>query len=306
MNNSKQRSLLEAVDSIVNKRNNDALYAQITEAICYSLQAFEDKMGVELTEEQEKLLTQIGFDQCMNRPAIKQIDLSEDVHTLINENSPEEVFSCIMEEVLLELAPLLLGLLGIGGGAAAGGAAAGGLGAAALRAGTMAAAGEVGRRVGKMGEKEVGENGIIKKKTLGEAVAPSPSTSTKLPPSVTQPAPLAPKGNTPGQQQEEEEEESQQQQQQPQSGQDPYNPYSLSAQITAQSMDAVRNPIQESIMKHKKKLFKITFMDKGMKKKGTAVSHKGVMRIVSGKSNFKVYDEKNHDVTSQFRGAPKK
>ena len=69
---------------------------------------------------------------------------------------------------------------------------------------------------------------------------------------------------------------------------------------------AVRNPIQESIMKHKKKLFKITFMDKGMKKKGTAVSHKGVMRIVSGKSNFKVYDEKNHDVTSQFRTAPKK
>jgi len=300
MNNSKQRSLLEAVHSIVNKPSNDAIYAQITEAICYSLQAFEDKMGVELTEEQEKLLTQIGFDQCMNRPAIKQIDLSEDVHTLINENSPEEVFSCIMEEVLLELAPLLLGLLGMGG-AAAGGAAAGGLGAAALRAGTMAAAGEVGRRVGKMGEKEVGENGIVKKKTLGEAAAPSPST--KLPPSVTQPASLAPKGNTPGQQPEEEEES---QQQQAQGGDETSNPYSLAGQITAQSMGDVRNPIQESIVKHKKKLFKITFMDKGMKKKGTAVSHKGVMRIVSGKSNFKVYDEKNHDVTSQFRGAPKK
>jgi hypothetical protein len=298
MNNSKQRSLLEAVNSIVNKPSNDAIYAQLSEAICYSLQAFEDKMGVELTEEQEKLLTQIGFDQCMNRPTIKQIDLSEDVHTLINENTPEEVFSCIMEEVLLELAPLLLGLLGIGGGAAAGGAAAGGLGAAALRAGTMAAAGEVGRRVGKIGEKEVGENGIVKKKTLGEATAPSPST--KLPPSVTQPAPLAPKGNTPGQQPEEEEEE------EPRYQQDPYNPYSLSAQLTAQSMSDVRNPIQESVVKHKKKLFKITFMDKGMKKKGTAVSHKGVMRIVSGKSNFKVYDEKNHDVTSQFRGAPKK
>jgi hypothetical protein len=298
MNNSKQRSLLEAVNSIVNKPSNDAIYAQLSEAICYSLQAFEDKMGVELTEEQEKLLTQIGFDQCMNRPTIKQIDLSEDVHTLINENTPEEVFSCIMEEVLLELAPLLLGLLGIGGGAAAGGAAAGGLGAAALRAGTMAAAGEVGRRVGKIGEKEVGENGIVKKKTLGEATAPSPST--KLPPSVTRPAPLTPKGNTPGQQPEEEEEE------EPRYQQDPYNPYSLSAQLTAQSMSDVRNPIQESVVKHKKKLFKITFMDKGMKKKGTAVSHKGVMRIVSGKSNFKVYDEKNHDVTSQFRGAPKK
>ena len=299
MNNTKQRSLLEAVDSIVNKRNNDALYAQITEAICYSLQAFEDKMGVELTEEQEQLLAQIGFDQCMNRPAIKQIDLSEDVHTLINENSPEEVFSCIMEEVLLELAPLLLGLLGIGGGAAAGGAAAGGLGAMALRAGTMAAAGEVGRRVGKIGEKEVGENGIVKKKTLGEAAAPP-----LPPPHVTQPAPLTPKGNTPGQQPEEEEEE--RQQQQAQGGQETSHPYSLASTLTNMSMDAVRNPIQESIVKHKKKLFKITFMDKGMKKKGTAVSHKGVMRIVSGKSNFKVYDEKNHDVTSQFRTAPKK
>ena len=77
--------------------------------------------------------------------------------------------------------------------------------------------------------------------------------------------------------------------------------------LTAQAnADVARPQLQESIMKHKKKLFKITFMDKGMKKKGTAVSHKGVMRIVSGKSNFKVYDEKNHDVTSQFRGAPKK
>ena len=195
MNNSKQRSLLEAVNSIVNKPSNDAIYAQLSEAICYSLQAFEDKMGVELTEEQEKLLTQIGFDQCMNRPTIKQIDLSEDVHTLINENSPEEVFSCIMEEVLLEFLPMLMGLLGVGG-AAAGGAAAEGLGAAALRAGTMAAAGEVGRRVGKVGEKEVGENGIIKKKTLGEA-APSPLPPPAATRTANSTAKLAPNPSKP-------------------------------------------------------------------------------------------------------------
>ena len=86
------------------------------------------------------------------------------------------------------------------------------------------------------------------------------------------------------------------------------NPYALAGQLTAASMAEVgaQRSMQESIVTHKKKLFKITFMDKGMKKKGTAVSHKGVMRIVSGKSNFKVYDEKNHDVTSQFRTAPKK
>ena len=280
MNNSKQQSLLEAVDSIVNKTNNDALYAQITETICYALQDFEDKMGVELTEEQEQLLAQIGFDQCMNRPAIKQIDLSEDVHTLINENSPEEVFSCIMEEVLLELAPFLLGL-----------------GATALRVGTMAAASEVGRRVGNIGEREVGESGRIKKK-LSEAAPGGPAPLTSLP-----------QGKTPGQlktEQEEEEEELQRRRQA--EGETTSNPYALAGQLTAASMAEVgaQRSMQESIVTHKKKLFKITFMDKGMKKKGTAVSHKGVMRIVSGKSNFKVYDEKNHDVTNQFRSAPKK
>jgi hypothetical protein len=278
MNNSKQQPLLEAVDSIVNKTNNDALYAQITETICYALQDFEDKMGVELTEEQEQLLAQIGFDQCMNRPAIKQIDLSEDVHTLINENSPEEVFSCIMEEVLLELAPFLLGL-----------------GATALRVGTMAAASQVGKN---LADNVVGESGRIKKKTLGEAAAaPAPLTSL-------------PQGKTPGQlkrEQEEEEEEELQRRRQAE-GETTSNPYALAGQLTAASMAEVgaQRSMQESIVTHKKKLFKITFMDKGMKKKGTAVSHKGVMRIVSGKSNFKVYDEKNHDVTSQFRTAPKK
>jgi len=59
------------------------------------------------------------------------------------------------------------------------------------------------------------------------------------------------------------------------------------------------------LKKHKKKVYKITFMDKGIKKKGTAVSHKGVMRIVSGKKHFKVYDERNRDVTSQFSSGKK-
>lgn len=331
MNNSKQRSLLEAVDSIVNKRNNDELYAQITEAVCYGLQAFEDKMGVELTEEQEQLLSRIGFDQCMNRPTIKQIDLSEDVHTLINENTPEEVFSCIMEEVLLEFLPVMLAALGLGGAAtgaaattaaatiatpaaaAVGGAAARGLGAMALRAGTRAAAtaagNEVGRRLGQLGEKEekeeVGENGRIEKKTLGEAAGPS---MPPPPPTATTPAPLT--GTTDTTELEPEDTSKKKKKNKTNDTQayggtnttDPYGIQMMTQQRAEQEVAALR----ESIMKHKKKLFKITFMDKGMKKKGTAVSHKGVMRIVNGKSNFKVYDEKNHDVTSQFRGAPKK
>jgi hypothetical protein len=63
---------------------------------------------------------------------------------------------------------------------------------------------------------------------------------------------------------------------------------------------------ENPMKKHKKKVFKISFMDKGMKKKGTAVSQKGVMRIISGKTSFKVYDEKNRDVTSLFKQQIKK
>lgn len=64
-----------------------------------------------------------------------------------------------------------------------------------------------------------------------------------------------------------------------------------------------RGDIMESFLpnKKKKKVFKIIFVDKGVKKKGTAVSHKGVARIVSGKKVFKVFDEHNRDVTAQFK-----
>lgn len=94
---------------------------------------------------------------------------------------------------------------------------------------------------------------------------------------------------------------------------DPYGYYG--AQINMQQQMAGADPaslyyggyvseeksLTLSSKKHKKKVFKITFMDKGVKKRGTAVSHKGVMRIVSGKSTFKVYDENNRDVTTQFK-----
>jgi hypothetical protein len=67
----------------------------------------------------------------------------------------------------------------------------------------------------------------------------------------------------------------------------------------------IREDVDTKPIKKKKKVFKIIFIDKGVKKKGTAVSHKGVMRIVSGKSSFKVFDEKNNDVTSQFKHGKK-
>ncbi len=96
------------------------------------------------------------------------------------------------------------------------------------------------------------------------------------------------------------------------------SPFSANYQMTQQAMADVRaDPTTRNInrymseeathplKKHKKKLYKITFMDKGVKKRGTAVSHKGVMRIVSGKKHFKVYDERNRDVTSQFSSGKK-
>jgi hypothetical protein len=104
-----------------------------------------------------------------------------------------------------------------------------------------------------------------------------------------------------------EEEESQQNDDDQRGAESTQDPYSLPYQIHMAALantqaDPNRRNVtsylsesevkQNPIKKHKKKLFKITFMDKGMKKRGTAVSHKGVMRIISGKSNFKVYDEK--------------
>lgn len=98
------------------------------------------------------------------------------------------------------------------------------------------------------------------------------------------------------------------------------NVFSQNAQMHQQAMQQVQadpnarnitryvneEATQNQLKKHKKKVYKITFMDKGIKKKGTAVSHKGVMRIVSGKSHFKVYDERNRDVTSEFKSHGKK
>lgn len=96
------------------------------------------------------------------------------------------------------------------------------------------------------------------------------------------------------------------------------NPYSSLSQLIQQAQQQsqrdpstmqvsryVNEETQNSLKKHKKKIFKITFMDGGVKRKGTAVSHKGVMRIVSGRSSFKVYDENNRDITSQFSSSKK-
>jgi hypothetical protein len=52
--------------------------------------------------------------------------------------------------------------------------------------------------------------------------------------------------------------------------------------------------------KKKKKVFKIIVNENGVKKKTTAVSHKGAARIVAGKKNFVVFDQNNKNITSEF------
>lgn len=101
-------------------------------------------------------------------------------------------------------------------------------------------------------------------------------------------------------------------------GQETANPYSTYGMMSQEALARISDDsdlryqgymseaVADPKKKHKKKVFKITFMDKGVKKRGTAVSHKGVMRIVSGKTWFKVYDENNRDVTTQFKSGGKK
>ena len=104
------------------------------------------------------------------------------------------------------------------------------------------------------------------------------------------------------------------------SGESTQDPYSILGQLSQSEIakmqaqaeqdreytGSVNEQNQNPLKKHKKKLFKISFVDKGVKKRGTAVSHKGVMRIVHNKSYFRVYDENNRDVTSQFKTSRKK
>lgn len=101
-------------------------------------------------------------------------------------------------------------------------------------------------------------------------------------------------------------------------GQETANPYSTYGMMSQEALARISDDsdlryqgymseaVADPKKKHKKKVFKITFMDKGVKRRGTAVSHKGVMRIVSGKTWFKVYDENNRDVTTQFKSGGKK
>jgi len=242
MDKSIQKSLLNTVNQIVNKQAEceDCKYYELAEAIETALNAFEDRFCINLNEEQEDSLIEVGIRQLTDRYETPVVDLAEETIEIITSTTAS-------------LAPT-----------------------PSIKAGAAKAA-----------------------KAAKPTTTPSDDQET-----------------------DDDEEEQQQGGEEAESTTNPFGfSYALHQQALAQVQGDpnrrnvsgyVGGPMNESevkenpMKKHKKKVFKISFMDKGMKKKGTAVSHKGVMRIVSGKSSFKVYDEKNRDVTSMFKQQMKK
>lgn len=258
MDKSIQQSLLNTVNQIVNKQPEceDCKYYELAEAIETALNAFEDRFSINLNEDQEDSLIEVGIRQLTENHETPVVDLTEETIEIINNYSPEEVFASILEA-----------------------------------------------------------------NTTTPATTPSLAPTPKIG-AAAKAAKAAKSQDTSDDQETDEDEQQQQQQEDPESTTNPFGfTYALHQQALGQVQGDpsrrnvsgyIGGPINESevkenpMKKHKKKVFKISFMDKGIKKKGTAVSHKGVMRIVSGKSNFKVYDEKNRDVTSLFKQAMKK
>jgi hypothetical protein len=245
MDKSIQQSLVNTVNQIINKQAEceDCKYYELAEAIETALNAFEDRFCINLNEDQEDSLIEVGIRQLTDRRETPVVDLAEETIEIINNYSPEEVFVSILE----------------------------GLSDTAAKLAAAKAAGKI---------KDSGTGTDDEEETDSEK---EQSDQTKTDQTL--------------------------------------DPYSLPYQLHQQALQQVQgdpnrrnvsgylseSEVKENpLKKHKKKVFKISFMDKGMKKKGTAVSHKGVMRIVSGKSSFKVYDEKNRDVTSLFKQGMKK
>jgi ribosomal protein L12E/L44/L45/RPP1/RPP2 len=258
MDKSIQQSLVNTVNQIVNKQAEceDCKYYELAEAIETALNAFEDRFCINLNEDQEDSLIEVGIRQLTDRHETPVVDLAEETIEIINNYSPEEVFASILEATASATASL----------------------------------------------------------------APTPSIKA----GAAKAAKAAKSTTTPSDDQETDDDE-EEQQQGGEEAESTTNPFGFSYALHQQALAQVQGdpnrrnvsgyvggPMNESevkenpMKKHKKKVFKISFMDKGIKKKGTAVSHKGVMRIVSGKSSFKVYDEKNRDVTSMFKQQTKK
>ena len=344
MDKSIQQSLLNTVNQIVNKQAEceDCKYYELAEAIETALNAFEERFSINLNEEQEDSLIEVGIRRIVENKKTTIVDLSEETVKLINKYSPEEVFKSIFESVLNEFlgfgAPIpslqqaamnlqknqekkkTNGGMDVAGAMKTAGKVVNGVkqatGAAEGAAGAAEAVGGIAEMLPAILALEA--NTASTTSAVSSTLAPTPSIKA----GAAKASKAAKSTTTPSDDQETDDEEEQQRGEEAESTQDPFGfTYALHQQALAQVQgDPNRRnvsgyvgvPMNESevkenpMKKHKKKVFKISFMDKGIKKKGTAVSHKGVMRIVSGKSSFKVYDEKNRDVTSLFKQQMKK
>jgi hypothetical protein len=314
MDKSIQRSLLNTVNQIVNKENicEECEYAHVVEQ---ALNLFEDVFSITLTEAQEDQLIDIGLIHMLEDKKAEVVDLTEDISVIINKHEPHDVFSYIIEFVQAALPAI----------------------GAALSAGTPQTAGVVGqatvgalsRKLNKNGQrtppfvggrqqepvKDVGEQPydawsamVAKSKEEGPASQVYDQyVSMNENRSNTNPFPSR-KRRRLGDNRDSDTRSSRNAQ--PNTNEDPWGQWSTLARqsqelpnLDVEFKDWVQNTLREDTIsvKKKKKLFKIIFIDKGVKKKGTAVSHKGAARIVAGKKFYKVFDEHNKDITAQFK-----
>jgi hypothetical protein len=336
MNKKDINSLLNTVNSIVNPLTENELEI-VSNTIIESIVDFKTTFDLELTEEQIDTLSDIALDHITTGRNSKYVDLNEGVDALMDNNEPEEVFLAILESKL----PIKEETRSARIGAFLSGGQSGkktkkkkdeddesGVAKPAAPISTQT------ERVSKVLDSEhdtqniygrysgftdseqqqhkmAGLQDLVFQGYLGEQTPPPPPQNSGV--------------QSPNKKSNDEEEEDNNDvptQNVDQFGQrtdtqSAYNRYSgMTDQAHAEHLAALQAGLvhqtlppgmmeeefhTNSTKKHKKKLFKISFMDKGVKKKGTAVSHKGVMRIVHDKTHFKVYDENNRDVTSMFK-----
>lgn len=312
-----QNSLLKTITNIVNKDQicEECINSELSEYFEECLNVFEQKFEIQLTEEQESQLIDVGLNYILSNKKAKTLDLNEDINVLINENSPEDVFCYIVEFL----------------GALVGAASAASLVAKKLKEPSdaqKAAKKVAGGGNGQQNERDEEttdpfsatnasiqqaiQGGMNPNSRLGSANDQSFVSEAKDNPSYL--ARLIRLGKNiesskPGKGKRRRMGTSSQE------GESTTDPFSSLNDAIRRAQAQSENPnsrlgsefrdyLGESVKK-KKKLFKIIFVEKGVKKKGTAVSHKGVTRIIHGKQTFKVFDENNRDVTSQFKSRNK-
>lgn len=272
MDISKQKSLLNTVNSIVNSNqlNNSKDFNLLAEHIEKTMQVFEEIFSTKLTEKQESFLIDHVLNVLENDLEVKEVNLNENNEIIMNQYSPEEVFLSLFKTIQLDeimdrspsnMTPSqIIAFLRLGRGVRADGTP---MSEEEKRAAREAMRAQTGSRGSPFtGTETTGEIGSVYGEVINRGQA-----------------------NTQG----------------------PLGPGSkeVKTYVNRQNMNEAAET-KTIGKKHKKKVFKIVFMEGGAKKKGTAVSHKGVMRIISNKKHYKVYDEHNQDVTSRFRGKSKK